>query len=147
MIFVSRFCEMPTNNFIESSFWNFDALFQPQQHPARDAHDTFFISGSWPIDILFTFWTSRNTSKFKLCINEVKYTNDGQRNKQLFIVVCAVIMWLWNFDCRSKICTRISRRLFGACQESTFGRRIWFTRVRSFKVTDWKRWILQCKTK
>ena len=38
------FSEMPTNNFIESSFWNFDALFQPQQHPARDAHDTFFIS-------------------------------------------------------------------------------------------------------
>ena len=28
-----------------SSFWNFDALFQPQQHPARDAHDTFFLSG------------------------------------------------------------------------------------------------------
>ena len=39
------FTEMPTNNFVESSFWNFDALFQPQQHPARDAHDTFFISG------------------------------------------------------------------------------------------------------
>ncbi|KAK3919432.1 Phenylalanine--tRNA ligase alpha subunit [Frankliniella fusca] len=38
------FTEMPTNNFIESSFWNFDALFQPQQHPARDAHDTFFLS-------------------------------------------------------------------------------------------------------
>lgn len=37
------FSEMPTNNFVESSFWNFDALFQPQQHPARDAHDTFFI--------------------------------------------------------------------------------------------------------
>lgn len=35
---------MPTNNYIENSFWNFDALFQPQQHPARDAHDTFFIS-------------------------------------------------------------------------------------------------------
>ena len=29
------FTEMPTNNFVESSFWNFDALFQPQQHPAR----------------------------------------------------------------------------------------------------------------
>ena len=42
----SRFSEMPTNNFIESSFWNFDSLFQPQQHPARDAHDTFFISGT-----------------------------------------------------------------------------------------------------
>jgi len=38
------FSEMPTNNYIENSFWNFDALFQPQQHPARDAHDTFFLS-------------------------------------------------------------------------------------------------------
>ncbi|XP_029156607.1 phenylalanine--tRNA ligase alpha subunit-like isoform X2 [Nylanderia fulva] len=38
------FTEMPTNNYVESSFWNFDALFQPQQHPARDAHDTFYVS-------------------------------------------------------------------------------------------------------
>lgn len=38
---------MPTDNFIESSFWNFDALFQPQQHPARDQHDTFFLRGRW----------------------------------------------------------------------------------------------------
>ncbi|CAK9203875.1 unnamed protein product [Sphagnum troendelagicum] len=37
------FEEMPTNNFVESSFWNFDALFQPQMHPARDSHDTFFL--------------------------------------------------------------------------------------------------------
>uniref|UniRef100_A0AAA9TS71 Phenylalanine--tRNA ligase alpha subunit n=3 Tax=Bos TaxID=9903 RepID=A0AAA9TS71_BOVIN len=37
------FTEMPTDNYIESSFWNFDALFQPQQHPARDQHDTFFL--------------------------------------------------------------------------------------------------------
>eukprot|EP00494_Astrolonche_serrata_P024234 UN24492 len=37
------FEEMKTNNYVESSFWNFDALFQPQQHPARDAHDTFFL--------------------------------------------------------------------------------------------------------
>ncbi|KRT85107.1 tRNA synthetase, partial [Oryctes borbonicus] len=51
------FAEMPTNNFIENSFWNFDALFQPQQHPARDAHDTFFISDpsvatKFPLDYL-----------------------------------------------------------------------------------------------
>ena len=39
------FSEMPTRRWVESSFWNFDALFQPQQHPARDAHDTFFIKG------------------------------------------------------------------------------------------------------
>ncbi|KAJ6253663.1 phenylalanine--tRNA ligase alpha subunit [Anaeramoeba flamelloides] len=38
------FEEMKTNRYVESSFWNFDALFQPQQHPARDAHDTFFMS-------------------------------------------------------------------------------------------------------
>jgi len=37
------FEEMPTSRFVESSFWNFDTLFQPQQHPARDAHDTFFL--------------------------------------------------------------------------------------------------------
>jgi phenylalanyl-tRNA synthetase alpha chain len=37
------FTEQPTNQWLESSFWNFDALFQPQQHPARDSHDTFFV--------------------------------------------------------------------------------------------------------
>ncbi len=37
------FEEMPTNKWVESSFWNFDALFQPQSHPARDMHDTFFF--------------------------------------------------------------------------------------------------------
>ena len=42
------FEEMPTNNYVESSFWNFDALFQPQQHPARDAHDTFFVTCETP---------------------------------------------------------------------------------------------------
>ena len=46
-IFVAMgFEEMPTNNYVDSSFWNFDALFQPQQHPARDAHDTFFLTGA-----------------------------------------------------------------------------------------------------
>jgi len=42
------FSEMPTNRFVESSFWNFDSLFQPQSHPARDAHDTFFVSYPTP---------------------------------------------------------------------------------------------------
>jgi phenylalanyl-tRNA synthetase alpha chain len=28
---------------VESAFWNFDALFQPQDHPARDMHDTFYL--------------------------------------------------------------------------------------------------------
>ena len=38
------FNEMPTNKWVESSFWNFDSLFQPQSHPARDMHDTFFLT-------------------------------------------------------------------------------------------------------
>jgi len=32
-----------TGNFVVSSFWNFDALFQPQDHPAREMQDTFFL--------------------------------------------------------------------------------------------------------
>ena len=28
---------------IDSAFWVFDALFQPQDHPARDAQDTFYL--------------------------------------------------------------------------------------------------------
>jgi len=28
---------------IESAFYNFDALFQPQDHPAREMHDTFYL--------------------------------------------------------------------------------------------------------
>jgi len=51
------FTEMPTNNYVESSFWNFDSLFQPQQHPARDAHDTFFVDSpatcaNYPLDYM-----------------------------------------------------------------------------------------------
>lgn len=36
---------MPTSTFVESGFWCFDALFVPQQHPARDLQDTFYLSG------------------------------------------------------------------------------------------------------
>lgn len=43
VLLLMGFEEMPTNQWVESSFWNFDSLFQPQQHPARDAHDTFFV--------------------------------------------------------------------------------------------------------
>ncbi|KAF8165216.1 phenylalanine-tRNA ligase [Crassisporium funariophilum] len=38
------FAEMPTASFVESGFWCFDALFVPQQHPARDLQDTFYLS-------------------------------------------------------------------------------------------------------
>lgn len=44
IFFEMGFEEMPTDHFVESGFWNFDALFVPQQHPARDLQDTFYIS-------------------------------------------------------------------------------------------------------
>ncbi len=34
-----------TGDFIQSSFWVFDALFTPQDHPVREMQDTFFIKG------------------------------------------------------------------------------------------------------
>ncbi|KAF9513595.1 hypothetical protein BS47DRAFT_1317397 [Hydnum rufescens UP504] len=38
------FAEMATSQYVDSGFWNFDTLFVPQQHPARDLQDTFYIS-------------------------------------------------------------------------------------------------------
>ena len=45
IFFEMGFTEMPTNRFVESSFWNFDSLFVPQQHPAREMQDTFYVKG------------------------------------------------------------------------------------------------------
>src|SRR3989344_2960810 len=39
------FTEM-TGPIINTSFWTFDALFAPQDHPAREMQDTFFLDGS-----------------------------------------------------------------------------------------------------
>lgn len=33
-----------TGNLIQSAFWNFDVLFVPQDHPAREMQDTFFLN-------------------------------------------------------------------------------------------------------
>lgn len=69
------FSEMPTNNFIENSFWNFDALFQPQQHPARDAHDTFFLSDPELSDDM----PSEYLEKVKLVHSKGGYGSQGYR--------------------------------------------------------------------
>ena len=42
-IFFDLGFEEASGPLIESSFWNFDALFQPQDHPARDLADTFYM--------------------------------------------------------------------------------------------------------
>ncbi len=35
--------EETASPWVESAFWDFDALFQPQDHPARDMQDTFYV--------------------------------------------------------------------------------------------------------
>src|SRR2546421_1856251 len=43
-IFLSMGFTEIQGDFVLSAFWNFDALFQPQDHPARDQLDTFYPS-------------------------------------------------------------------------------------------------------
>lgn len=43
IFFSLGFSEMPTNQYVDSGFWNFDTLFVPQKHPARDLQDTFYV--------------------------------------------------------------------------------------------------------
>jgi len=42
-IFLELGFEEAEGPLVESTFWNFDALFQPQDHPARDLADTFYL--------------------------------------------------------------------------------------------------------
>ena len=48
ILFDMGFTEM-AGGIVQSSFWNFDALFQPQDHPAREMQDTFFLGERWPL--------------------------------------------------------------------------------------------------
>ena len=43
-VFLEMGFEETESGYVESSFWDFDALFQPQDHPARDMQDTFYVS-------------------------------------------------------------------------------------------------------
>lgn len=54
---------------IELAFWNFDALFQPQDHPAREMHDTFYLKTP-------RFGSLQNTS----IVNRVKSAHESGGN-------------------------------------------------------------------
>jgi len=43
-IFIEMGFEEIRGPLVELAFWNFDALFQPQDHPARAMHDTFYLA-------------------------------------------------------------------------------------------------------
>ncbi len=44
-IFISMGFEETSGPFVETEFWNFDVLFQAQDHPARAIHDSFQVRG------------------------------------------------------------------------------------------------------
>jgi phenylalanyl-tRNA synthetase alpha chain len=44
-IFISLGFTEIDGSVVQSGFWNFDVLFTPQDHPAREMQDTFYISG------------------------------------------------------------------------------------------------------
>ncbi|MCC6012775.1 MAG: phenylalanine--tRNA ligase subunit alpha [Candidatus Verstraetearchaeota archaeon] len=48
-ILVSMGFEEAKGPYVESEFWNFDVLFQAQDHPARTLHDSFQVKGVLPV--------------------------------------------------------------------------------------------------
>ncbi|MDI6917757.1 MAG: phenylalanine--tRNA ligase subunit alpha [Thermoplasmatales archaeon] len=49
-IFVSMGFREIEYNYVQPCLWNMDALFVPQDHPARDMQDTFYIDGKMRVD-------------------------------------------------------------------------------------------------
>ncbi len=43
-----------TGNYVQSAFWDLDALFVPQDHPAREMQDTFYLDGKAKLPPLWT---------------------------------------------------------------------------------------------
>eukprot|EP01017_Pseudomicrothorax_dubius_P043857 TRINITY_DN7366_c0_g2_i2.p1 TRINITY_DN7366_c0_g2~~TRINITY_DN7366_c0_g2_i2.p1 ORF type:complete len:387 (-),score=133.37 TRINITY_DN7366_c0_g2_i2:161-1321(-) len=116
------FEEMPTDNFVESSFWNFDTLFQPQQHPARDAHDTFFISEPEKCKVIDeAYWQRVKTMHEKGDSQSIGWRYD------------------WSFDEARKNILRThttavsSKMLYQLAQEKEFRPRKWFSIDRVFR--------------
>jgi len=76
-IFVGMGFEEVDYDYIQTCFWNMDALFVPQDHPARDLQDSFYIDKEYEI-------SSEHVKKVKLmhekywnykwCIDEAKKT-------------------------------------------------------------------------
>ncbi len=44
-VYLSMGFQEITGEAVQSAFWNFDALFTPQDHPARELQDTFYVKG------------------------------------------------------------------------------------------------------
>jgi phenylalanyl-tRNA synthetase alpha chain len=87
-IFVSLgFSEIIGNN-VQSSFWNFDALFTPQDHPAREMQDTFYLK-----DI-----KAKNIAK----LDQIKKVSDAHKKG-------------WNYQWQSEEARRLVLRTHTTC--------------------------------
>ncbi|MGA6989340.1 MAG: phenylalanine--tRNA ligase subunit alpha, partial [Nitrososphaeraceae archaeon] len=62
-IFVSLGFAEIEGDIIQTSFWNFDALFTLQDHPAREMHDTFYLSGFRKVEEIASEEQISNVSK------------------------------------------------------------------------------------
>ncbi|KAL0365521.1 UNVERIFIED_CONTAM: Phenylalanine--tRNA ligase alpha subunit, cytoplasmic [Sesamum angustifolium] len=100
MIFLQMgFEEMPTNNFVESSFWNFDALFQPQQHPARDSHDTFFLKNLQPLEGCLKIMLSGLNEFMNLEVMGLGGMGMNGRERKLTRIFCGLTLLLFPPEC------------------------------------------------
>lgn len=52
-IFLEMGFEEIRGDMVQTSFWNFDALFQPQDHPAREMQDTFYLNSKGDLPMEF----------------------------------------------------------------------------------------------
>jgi phenylalanyl-tRNA synthetase alpha chain len=57
---------------VQQSFWNFDALFQPQDHPAREMQDTFYLNEALPLPPGY-----ENVKAMHICGGETSSTGWG----------------------------------------------------------------------
>ncbi len=77
-IFVTLGFSEILGNMTQSSFWNFDALFTPQDHPARELQDTFFLDGistkkiATPEQIRKVSDSHKNNWRYQWDINEAR---------------------------------------------------------------------------
>ena len=81
-IFVSLGFQEVEGSIVQSSFWNFDALFTPQDHPAREIQDTFYIENEkecMGMTQLYTTFDSLELSK-KIILYDL-YVRSEYRNK------------------------------------------------------------------
>ncbi len=55
-IFVSLGFQEIAGDFVEPAFWNMDTLFIPQDHPAREMQDTFYLKEPAALDVPKDLW-------------------------------------------------------------------------------------------